>query len=293
MKSLTLVFFLSLSFSWSRAAEEHWCYEVQVCGSNCLGPRRWNELGDCGRQAQSPINIITHNLQHNTSLNAFTFVNYETAYLVNISNNGHSAKVDLAGQSISGGGLSGSYNALQLHLHWGSENSTGSEHTIDGVQYPMELHIVHSKGATDLAVLGFFYEESTEENEAYKNIISALANISYVGNWTSISSLKLKELIPEADDLKEYYRYKGSLTTPECSEIVTWTLFTKTIKLSKDQLKAFYEKLHYEHGLMEENFRPVQKLGNRIVQTSDATTLLSQTLTMLIPLLVSCLLFTS
>ena len=35
------------------------------------------------------------------------------------------------------------YNFLQGHLHWGSTECTGSEHTINSVQYSAELHLVH------------------------------------------------------------------------------------------------------------------------------------------------------
>ena len=34
---------------------------------------------------------------------------------------------------------------LQLHFHWGADNSKGSEHTINGEEFPMEMHIVHKK----------------------------------------------------------------------------------------------------------------------------------------------------
>lgn len=40
---------------------------------------------------------------------------------------------------IEGGNLSTSYKALQLHLHWGKDGGPGSEHTIDGEQFPMEV----------------------------------------------------------------------------------------------------------------------------------------------------------
>lgn len=40
---------------------------------------------------------------------------------------------------ISGGGLPNSYKAVQFHLHWGNNGGPGSEHTIDGEQYPMEV----------------------------------------------------------------------------------------------------------------------------------------------------------
>ena len=34
--------------------------------------------------------------------------------------------------TISGGPLNGSYILHSFHLHWGSQNDQGSEHTLDG-----------------------------------------------------------------------------------------------------------------------------------------------------------------
>ena len=47
------------------------------------------------------------------------------------------------------GGLLGSnvYKFCQLHFHWGSHSDQGSEHTIDGKEYPMEMHMVHIPNA--------------------------------------------------------------------------------------------------------------------------------------------------
>ena len=74
---------------------------------------------------------------------------------------------------MSGGPLSNSYQLLQLHFHWGSNDSQGSEHTINGERFPMEMHLVHQSSdlewgvdsATDpdnvvdgLAVAAFMWE---------------------------------------------------------------------------------------------------------------------------------------
>ena len=54
-----------------------------------------------------------------------------------------SAQVDLEDKQswISGGGLKGTYIATQFHFHWGSSSDKGSEHTIDGKQYPLEVWV--------------------------------------------------------------------------------------------------------------------------------------------------------
>ena len=70
---------------------------------------------------------------------------------------------------LSGGPLSSDYKVLQLHFHWGSDDTQGSEHFYDGQAYPMEVHIVHKKAAYEddldtilnsvdgLAVTGFMF----------------------------------------------------------------------------------------------------------------------------------------
>ena len=35
------------------------------------------------------------------------------------------------------------YRLIQTHWHWGTNNSVGSEHVLDGMKYPLEIHMVH------------------------------------------------------------------------------------------------------------------------------------------------------
>lgn len=42
---------------------------------------------------------------------------------------------------VSGGGLDSDYQVAQFHFHWGSNDTNGSEHTIDGMAYPMEVFL--------------------------------------------------------------------------------------------------------------------------------------------------------
>ena len=66
--------------------------------------------------------------------------------------------------TMSGGHLESSYTMAQLHFHWAATDSMGSEHTIDRIAAPLEMHLVHlaSDIARDqqggLAVAGFFFQ---------------------------------------------------------------------------------------------------------------------------------------
>ena len=53
---------------------------------------------------------------------------------------------------IFGGPLAFSYQLLQLHFHWGRRNGRGSEHTINGEKFPMEMHLVHQASTLEWGV---------------------------------------------------------------------------------------------------------------------------------------------
>ncbi|KAM8977346.1 carbonic anhydrase 4-like [Pelodytes ibericus] len=298
MKSLSLVIFLTWMVIIPRVEGADWCYDI-IANADCPGTRKWGEhYTTCSGKNQSPINVATSKLSINTSLKPFTFEGFDIEHEYEIENNGHSAEVKLSAHDmkITGGGLTGTYYTIQLHFHWGSETTDGSEHSINGERFPMELHIVNNNTAStkqDLAVLGFFYEETEQDNANYKNLIDALSNIVDKDKASVVDNIKIEDLIPDSTDLKHYYRYQGSLTTPPCSETVTWTLFPTTIKLSKAQLNTFYKLNFKENVKMEDNFRPVQRLNTREVETSKAGAILSQITVILISAFVSFLVIAS
>lgn len=50
----------------------------------------------------------------------------------------------------------------------------------------------------------------------------------------TIMPFKLLPTLPET--LGKFFRYSGSLTTPGCNEVVTWTVFNDSVKISEDQV---------------------------------------------------------
>uniref|UniRef100_H3DCL3 carbonic anhydrase n=1 Tax=Tetraodon nigroviridis TaxID=99883 RepID=H3DCL3_TETNG len=263
-----------------------WCYHQEHCNDT-----HWDTIDPqyCNGTRQSPINIVSANAQANENLVAFTFSNYgSTTALKSIQNTGHTVKVSLnSGVKVSGGGLSESYDSLQFHLHWGNGSSVpGSEHTVDGKQYPMELHIkLHivnlkssyngntTQGVADsegLAALGFFIEvmdgDATGSPASWKTLTSYLNNITNAGRDSAnlTSGLTLDSLL-EGVDRTKYYRYLGSLTTPSCNEAVVWTVFKEPIKVSKDLIDLFSTKVYFNTSTTS----PLMTNVFRSIQTSD------------------------
>lgn len=279
----------------------HWGYEGEV------GPAHWaDEFPVCNGTSQSPINIITGaavqaepapiNFGNYDKIRIETLGNTGEHYgatgkggrLENgtVKNNGHTAQLDVIATLpgdvgvLTGGPLTGEYQILQLHFHWGSDDTKGSEHTLDGESFPMEMHIVHKKvGEPDflsveggLAVTGFFFEVDNTDNPAIDPLVSVLKNIVDPNKFFDMSgsTFKITDLIsgvaPLADsDTTKYSSYSGSLTTPGCMEIVNWINFIKPIKISSEQLKMFRALKDKEDNDIVDNFRPPQPLNGRPV----------------------------
>ncbi|KAG6937785.1 carbonic anhydrase 4 [Chelydra serpentina] len=291
---MELLFLVLLSLHTAKTATEgdkEWCYLSQQCThSDCAEPRLWSTVNEeCGKEQQSPINIVTNKVEYRGDLKPFTFEGYDTKQPSHwtIGNNGHTVKVSLSGSAkIGGGGLQNKYKAIEFHFHWGMKLSkgSGSEHSIDGERYAMELHIVHMKedfSTTEqavndkegLAVLGFFITTGAK-NENYDSLIEMLNEVTFKGSQKNMTSLPLESLIPAKENLTRYYRYSGSLTTPNCHQAVVWTIFQEPIRLSDSQVENFMEKLYFSKDTtlqMTDNFRPAQPLGDRIVYRSDVS----------------------
>jgi len=52
----------------------------------------------------------------------------------------------------------------------------------------------------------------------------------------------MNDLLPGVDRTK-YYRYMGSLTTPNCTERVVWTIFKDPVKVSRDLVSVYIQNI--------------------------------------------------
>ncbi|XP_053555763.1 carbonic anhydrase 15-like [Bombina bombina] len=292
---LLLVTFLILPLVVQASGGGHWCYSSQ--NPKC-GPDHWKEFNhNCGGNSQSPINILRPTVKRDNQLGNIVFQGYDRVLpgRWRLMNDGHSVQMSLEGEpilghiNISGAGLPNKFLALQFHFHWGSPTRDGSEHTMDGKQYPMELHIVHinakyrsiaeaKKDPQGLAVLGILFTVGKNDNPYYNTLVTAMKNVTLEGNYIDLAStFPLETLLPPREQLSKYYRYQGSLTTPDCSEAVIWTVFEHPVTISQEQLRVFTDTAHFTAQgetllKIRDNFRPPQPLKGRLVWASQNAT---------------------
>ncbi|XP_031417313.1 carbonic anhydrase 1-like [Clupea harengus] len=288
MHSLYLITVLAclLPSAFGDGSSVAWCYHLPTC-NDATWPTIVTDY--CNGSRQSPIDIISANIE--ADLGAFTFTGFDdNTTMSKIKNTGKTVKIDFkTGKlSVSGGALSTSYDTLQFHLHWGNQSSIpGSEHTVDGKRYPMELHIVNIKSTHNgnvslavedsegLAALGFFIEVdpgTTDQPESWRSLASHLANIIEEGHYVNITGISMNDLISGVDTAS-YYRYLGSLTTPNCNEAVIWTVFKDTVKVSQNLIDLFSTTVRIGDSsspLMVNVFRNVQPLNGREVTATTA-----------------------
>ncbi|KAK9695611.1 Eukaryotic-type carbonic anhydrase [Popillia japonica] len=244
------------------------------------GPEHWGQKYEhCVGKHQSPINIDEHNVEEVVML-PLLYENFETESILSATNNGHTVQLRFESSdapSVTGGPLLGEYQFAQMHFHWGANDEEGSENKINNQSFPMELHLLFysssygsvkeaSEHPDGLCVMAFLYRKSLEDNPNYVELITLLPQVNDAGHSVTLEKpITLNKLLPE--NRKFYYTYGGSLTTPPCTEVVTWIEFKDTIPLSHEQLETF-RHLRTANSVLVRNFRPPQNLHGRIIRTN-------------------------
>ncbi len=185
---------------------------------------------------------------YNTEISSMRLINTGESVMVSLPTNYPSDQTP----SVSGSAFFTNYRFVQLHFHWGRNSiDGGSEHLLRSKRYAAEMHLVHYNTkynslaeavsfSDGLAVIGVLMDTNNNPNDnpGLEKIVSQLSAITEDGAETTLTSpLKLKELMPQ--NTNSFYRYQGSLTTPQYNEIVTWTVFKKPIFVSERQVSYF------------------------------------------------------
>lgn len=228
----------------AKASEEG---QAQWSYGGSTNPTRWGELSEefaiCDRgRNQSPVNIE----RGSVGAEARIQFNYQRTPL-EVENNGKTIEVPYReGSWVRIDGRR--YDLVQFHFH------TPSEHQMDGKAYAMEAHLVHRNSAGQLAVIGVFIKAG-EGNSFLEQIWEIMPETEGVSTDEGVS-INVLDLLPAENT---YYNYRGSLTTPPCSQNVLWLVLETPIEASAEQIDQFT-------SIYQMNARPPQPLNGRVIR---------------------------
>jgi carbonic anhydrase len=119
-----------ISFLFISVSSNQWNYGK-------LGPDIWSDTYPlCAGKSQSPINILTACTTYK-NLKLFEFNSaYNEKHYFTLKNNGHTIVGTINDEYkqspilLTGGGLNGTFQFVNFHLHWGENYKSGSEHQV-------------------------------------------------------------------------------------------------------------------------------------------------------------------
>ena len=226
--------------------EHHWSYQ------GATGPSQWaameHEYATCGTgKAQSPIDIQDA-VAKKSDLPPIVF-DYKPSPL-KIIDNGHTVQVNYApGSSITVQGKQ--YELVQFHFH------KPSEERINGRTYDMVAHLVHKDQDGNLAVVAVLFKKAGP-NKLIQTLWDALPRKKDEEEVKSVQ-VNAADLLPA--NKSAYYTFTGSLTTPPCSEGVTWFVLKSPTAISEEEI------IRFGH-LYPMNARPTQPLNGREIRAT-------------------------
>ena len=192
---------------------------------------------------QSPVNILTDSVIKDSDQDISIKFNSSVTAVENL---GHTVQLDFKdGSTALAAGKT--YSSKQFHFH------TPSEHLIDGMTFPMEMHIVNvlkdsgNPNNPQYLVMGFLFKMG-RENKFIKEFLNAIPREEGKDTLPP-GTVRFEDLfttIPK-NAPAGYYSYRGSLTTPPYSETVKWIVRKSILEASPEQIMAI-EKMEGDNA---------------------------------------------
>ncbi|XP_034251199.1 carbonic anhydrase-related protein 10-like isoform X2 [Thrips palmi] len=263
--------------------EEWWTYD------GISGPSFWGlinpQWGLCSKgRRQSPVNIEAEKLLfdprlrplhvdkhmisgslHNTGQSLVLRVNQDSKHHVNIS----------------GGPLDYRYQLQEGYIHYGNTDGQGSEHRVNGYQFPAEIQLYgfnaelyHNMSEAQhksqgIVAISLMLQIRDKPNPELHVLTSSFGQVAYRGQSAPFRHLSVRALLP---DTNHYMTYEGSTTHPGCWETTVWIILNKPIYITRQELYALRKLMQGSpetpKAPLGNNARPLQPLHHRTVRTN-------------------------
>jgi carbonic anhydrase len=214
------------------------------------GPSHWGDLNPefatCKNgHHQSPVDI------RNPKQAALPPIHFEyKSSPLHIIDNGHTIMVNYSPGSFLSVGEK-KYALKQFHFH------RPSEEKINGKGFDMTVHLVHADEDGKLAVVAVLLQEG-EDSPLVRELWNDLPKEKDKEEFFDNVQIDLSQILPPD---RGYYTFSGSLTTPPCSEDVTWFVLKHPVTISAEEIERFSQ-------LYRDDARPTQPLYDRVVLES-------------------------
>jgi len=252
------------------------------------GPERWGSLSSAwstcatGRQ-QSPVDLAGAAPAAEGATDPADDDSFSLAWgpvELDVDDDGHGAHLETEGSATAS--LDGrAHELVQFHAH------APSEHVVDGRPASGEVHFVHRAADGSLAVVGLLVQVG-DHSPAWEPVVAAVLaeaprpraagpadDLASRAAATTETGARIDPRggapRPGDDDLDDprvdlatllpgtldHVRYDGSLTTPPCTEGVSWAVLSSPVTMSAEQLAVLAGG--------GDTARPVQELGDRLL----------------------------
>lgn len=223
------------------------------------GQQSWcGRCNESGALRQAPINIS--NTQESVQP-AVVFNRYNEKTSLDVYPNPYNLKIDYKSStnpvaSITIG--SSTFKLLEFHFH------RPSEEAIDNRRFPMVLHLVHLKNEPGcepgnpgcVAAIAILIREGTPSQQT-TDLLNTLFSHFPPPTGRQNVQISLEGLLPPNYVNAGYWSYGGSLTTPPCTDNITFYVLKPTLVFSAAQIAEF------ERRYPTPNARDIQPLDGR------------------------------
>ena len=165
-------------------------------------------------------------------LNGFGYKNMPTA---SVLRNAYTISTNISDGELQINFSDGSkslFTAYQFNFH------APSEHTVDGRSYDLEMHIMHHYRDEPKqlgAIIAIFFDRKIGGNFDNPLLDSLKFSKTTQGVGLSVTNVNLATFLSGVN-FSRYWSYRGSITTPPCTEGLKWRVIQQVQPISDAQL---------------------------------------------------------